>query len=120
MSNLTTDFLRHILREIEFLISETSDLGFNDFIKNEVQKRAYLRSLEIIGEAVKNLPKPLLENHPSVNLKGAARMRDRLIHGYFDIDYAIVWGVIKNDIPKLRTQIILLIEDLEKINERIL
>jgi uncharacterized protein with HEPN domain len=114
MSNLTIDFLRHILSEIQFLISETSDLKFNDFIKNEVQKRAYVRSLEIIGEAVKNLPNQLLDNYPTINLKGAARMRDRLIHGYFDIDYAIVWDVIKKDIPILKNQIIFLIEDLEK------
>ncbi|SMO88527.1 HepT-like ribonuclease domain-containing protein [Gracilimonas mengyeensis] len=114
MSNLTIDFLRHILSEIEFLLNETSGLNYNNFVKDEVRKRAYIRSLEIIGEAVKNLPKELLREYPDINLKGAARIRDRLIHGYFDIDYAIVWDVIQKDIPKLQQQINFLIEDLQK------
>jgi uncharacterized protein with HEPN domain len=114
MSNLTIDFLRHILSEVDFLIDETSKMTYDDFNNSEIRKRAYIRSIEIIGEAVKNLPKELLKKYPNINLKGAARMRDRLIHGYFDIDYAIVWDVIKKDIPKLRNQINFLIEDLQK------
>lgn len=114
MSNLTIDFLRHILNEIEFLVDETSNIEYDDFINHKVQKRAYVRSLEIIGEAVKNLPKELLAEYPDINLKGAAKMRDRLIHGYFDIDYEIVWDVIQKDIPKLQKQINFLIEDLQK------
>lgn len=100
MSNLTVDFLRHILSEIDFLIDETSELEYADFIHSEVKKRAYVRSLEIIGEAVKNLSKKLLAKYPNINLKGAARMRDLLIHGYFDIDYAIVLGCNSNRYSK--------------------
>jgi uncharacterized protein with HEPN domain len=48
-------FLKHILDEINFLTKETEGIKFEQFIKNEILKRACSRSLEIIGEAVKNL-----------------------------------------------------------------
>lgn len=114
MSNLTIDFLRHILNEIEFLLNESAHYKLNDFINSKIHKRVFIRSLEIIGEAVKNLPKEVLIKYPEINFKEAARMRDHLIRGYFGIDYTIVWELITNDIPKLRKQIIFLIEDLEK------
>lgn len=49
-------FLRHIFDEITFLIKQTEGMEFEEFIKNEVLKRACSRSLETVGEAVKNLP----------------------------------------------------------------
>jgi len=50
-------YLEHILQECEFLIEKSREIEFDDFIKNPVLTRAFVRSLEIIGEAVKNLPK---------------------------------------------------------------
>lgn len=59
MSNSIVNFFKHILNEISFLLNESEDLTYNDFIQNEKDKRAFSRSLEIIGEAIKNLPKDL-------------------------------------------------------------
>lgn len=114
MSNSTVNFLKHILNEIDFLLSETENLQFPDFLESEKDKRAFSRSLEVIGEAIKNIPTELREKYNHISWKSAAGLRDRLIHGYFNVDYAIVWDVIKNDIPTLKQQIETIIQDLEK------
>ena len=67
--------------------------------------RAFSRSLEIIGEAVKKLPDDLRVKYPQIDWKDIAGMRDVLIHDYFGVDYELVWDVVKNEIPTLRFQI---------------
>ena len=67
--------------------------------------RAFSRSLEIIGEATKKLPKKFVQQYPEVNWKGMAGLRDKLIHDYFGIDFELVWDVIQNKIPELKLQV---------------
>jgi uncharacterized protein with HEPN domain len=98
-------FLNHILEEINFLIKETKDKKFEEFIKNEVLKRACARSLEIIGEAVKNLSNDFKKSHKGIEWKKIAGLRDKMIHDYFGVNWDIVWDVIKNQIPRLKGQV---------------
>jgi len=74
-------------------------------------QRAYSRSVEIIGEATKQLSKEFTDQHPETDWSLMAGMRDKLIHHYFGVDYAIVWDVVKNELPKLKTQIQELIKE---------
>ncbi len=60
-----------------------------------------IRNLEIIGEAVKNIPEEFRESYKEIPWKSIAGMRDKLIHDYFGINIDIVWGVIEEDIEKL-------------------
>lgn len=64
-----------------------------------------MRSLEIIGEAVKALPQHFQEKHDKIEWYKIAGMRDKLIHHYFGVDYDLVWDVIINHLPKLRKTI---------------
>jgi len=61
---------------------------------------AVIRALEIIGEASKRLPDSLRVSYPEIPWKGMAGMRDRIIHGYDNVDFQIVWEVVKKDIPE--------------------
>ncbi|KKQ92155.1 MAG: hypothetical protein UT58_C0006G0005 [Microgenomates group bacterium GW2011_GWC1_39_7b] len=97
MSKLPEEYLKHILDEINYLIVESSDLAEDKFFNNQTLQRAFTRSLEIIGEAVKNLPLEFKEENNEVEWKLMAGMRDRLIHHYFGVDYEIVWDVVKNE-----------------------
>ncbi len=106
-------FLKHILDEIDFLLKETKGLTYEDFISNELLKRGCTRSIEVIGEAVKNISKELKEKHKDVDWKKMAGMRDKIIHYYFGVNWDIVWDVIKKRIPELKPKIEKIIEETE-------
>jgi uncharacterized protein with HEPN domain len=104
MSKQNQEYLKHILDEINFLLENSKGLKREDFLNNEVLKRAFVRSLEIIGEAVKKLPVELREKYRDIDWKAMAATRDKLIHHYFGVDYEIVWDVVAHEIPKLKAQ----------------
>ena len=99
------EFLKHIRDECEYLVKNSESLSYEKFVKDETLKRAYVRSLEIIGEATKKISNEFKQRHPNINWKEMAGMRDVLIHGYFGINYSIVWDVAVNYIPPLLDKI---------------
>lgn len=105
MSLSYTDFLKHILDEINFILSKTENLSQESFNNDEVLKRAVIRSREIIGEACKKLPEEFRAKYPHVDWKEIAGTRDKLIHNYFGVDYDIVWDIIQNELPELNSDI---------------
>ena len=104
------DYLRHILVEADYLVGEVAGLTRDDFLANETLRRAFVRSLEIIGEATKKVPEDFRAQHPLVEWRAMAGMRDRLIHDYFGADYELVWDVVRNRIPDLRRQVASMLE----------
>lgn len=110
MSFEPRDYLRHILAEADYLLAASRDLGFDAFVADETLQRAFVRSLEIIGEAAKKVPDGFKAEHPDIEWRAMAGMRDRLIHDYFGVDYEIVWDVVQSRIPELRGQIATILE----------
>lgn len=105
MSRSPEDYLQHILDETEYLFQSSQKLNKQDFLKDETLKRAYIRSLEVIGEATKNLPDSFKAEHPEISWRSMAGMRDKLIHNYFGVDYDIVWSAIIDEIPHVKEKI---------------
>ncbi len=98
-------YLEHILQECEYIVKTSKGLEFEDFDKNETLIRAFTRSLEIIGEATKNIPKEFKEKYSEIPWKEIAGMRDVLIHEYFDVNHITLWETINQDIPMLQEKI---------------
>jgi hypothetical protein len=78
---------------------------------------AFVRSLEIIGEAVKQIPLKIKEKYEKIEWRNIAGMRDKLTHHYFGIDYFLVWDIVKNYIPKLKESISIIIDKEFKNNK---
>lgn len=106
------DYLEDILKECDYLIKKSENLSYNQFIQNEDLMRAFIRSLEIIGEAVKKIPSEFRKKHKHIPWKEIAGMRDILIHDYFGIDYDVVWVTVKEKIPELKKDIYLIYKEL--------
>ena len=105
MSPLPLEYLRHILDETEYLAAQTNVLSQEQFLSDETAKRAFVRSIEIIGEAAKKVPVQMRQRYPDVEWRAMAGMRDKVVHRYFGVDYDIVWDVAQNKIPLLHRQI---------------
>jgi len=111
MSKSATEYINHILDELLFLETEVTIVSEEQFMRDEILERATARSLEIIGEAVKQIPESYRKEHPEIDWKSFAGLRDKLIHHYFGVDYALVWDVVKNELPDLKKKLTPLVEE---------
>jgi uncharacterized protein with HEPN domain len=108
MRRSAREYLLHIRDEAEFLLRTSAGLDRESLLRDETLKRAFVRSVEIIGEAVKNVPDRVRNKYPHVE------WRDKLIHDYVTVDYDIVWDVVADKVPALMREVeqILTDEDL--------
>lgn len=91
MSRSPGDYLRHFHDEAEYLMEKSVALSKEAFLRDDMLRRAFVRSPEVIGEATKNLPWESRQQHSHIDWRAIAETQDRLIHGYFGVDYDIVW-----------------------------
>ncbi len=105
MSNEDAVRLRHMLDAAKRAIDFMQGRARSDLESDEQLSLAVVRLLEILGEAAKNVSEDLRKDYPDIPWRQIAGTRDRLIHGYFDVDLDIVWQIISVDLPVLATQL---------------
>lgn len=110
MSHSIRELLLHIQTETQFLLEHSTGLSEARFFSDELLKRAFVRSLEIVGEATKQIPQTFRDQYPAIPRREMAGMRDRLIHQYAGVNFRVVWETITLDLPGLHQQISLLLE----------
>lgn len=106
-------YLSHILNSIERIEEYTEGMEIDDFLSRSLVQDGTIRQIEIIGEATKNLSKNLREKYSNIPWSDIAGMRDRLIHHYFGVDLKAVWSTVKADIPALKSEILVILDDLK-------
>lgn len=111
-------FVTHILENIDKIESFSKRLNKERFLKDDLRQYALIRALEVIGEAVKNIPLSVKNKYPLTSWKEIIGTRDILIHHYFGVDLNIVWDIIKHEIPRLKQQIIKIKTDFEPQSAR--
>ena len=103
-------YIKHIKDAIKSILEYTKDANKESFNSNELIQDAVIRRIEIIGEAAKNVSNEFIDKYSDIPWKKIVGMRDKLIHGYFNVDVGRVWNVIIDEIPVLKEQIEEIIE----------
>jgi uncharacterized protein with HEPN domain len=103
-----SDYLNHILEAIKRIEEYVSDLDEIAFLGYKLVQDAVIRNFEVIGEASNNIEKRFPEfvaAHPELPLTSAYQMRNAVAHGYFQVDFEILWKTIQRDLPGLHTKV---------------
>jgi len=98
-------YINDILNAIRKIEKYTKELSFDEFTNDELIQDAVIRNLEIIGEAVKNIPKNIRNKISEIEWKKIIGLRDIVIHAYFGIDEEIIWDIIKNKLSLLKDKL---------------
>ena len=101
MSRSLLPYLEDILNAIGKIERYSQNLTHEKFIADDRTFDAVSHNLQIIGEAVKNIPQPIREEYPQIEWRKIAGLRDLIAHAYFAIDDEIIWDIIQNKLNEL-------------------
>lgn len=107
------DYLRDILDATRKARRFVEGVEFDAFVINDEKVFAVRQALEIIGEAVKKVPRSAREHYPQVPWREVAGMRDKLAHEYFGVNIQRVWQTVQDDLPILETTVEQMLADLK-------
>jgi len=107
-------YIKHILDSIEKIQRVMKGVSYEQFNDNEDLRELVIRRIEVIGEATKNISDYLKNIYLNVEWKKIAGTRDVLIHAYFNVDNDTIWEIVRDNLPTLKKQILVIKRDLEK------
>jgi len=108
------DYVEDVVEAMDDASRFVEGLEYDDFVKDKKTVYAVTRAVEIIGEAVKNIPDKVKKRYSKIPWRKMAGMRDKLIHEYFGVDLRRVWNVVKKDVPTLKPLFVRILKDFEK------
>lgn len=91
-------------------ITEYTSGGREPFFSDPKTQDAVIRNIEIIGEAVRSVSRTTRSEHPEIPWSQISGTRDRVIHGYFEVDLDIIWEIVDKELAGLKQQITALLE----------
>lgn len=106
------DYFNDIFKAIESIEDYTKDLTYEEFLQYNMCIQAVLLNIAIIGESAGKISKNIQQKYPEIPFRAIVSMRNRLIHGYYEVDTYRVWLVIKDDLSVLKSQIKKIISEL--------
>ena len=98
-------FLHDIEDACQKIVDYSNELTFEDFAKQDMAYYSLVRLLEVIGEAVKNIPEEVRNRYPAVQWRQIARARDLMAHHYFGLEDETLWEMVQVHVPELLAQI---------------
>jgi uncharacterized protein with HEPN domain len=107
-------FLEDIVTSIEKIERFIDGMNFDAFKTDDKTVSACVREIEVIGEAAKQIPSNIREQFTQLPWSLMAKMRDKLIHWYFEVDEEIVWKVAKERLPEVKNGIMKMLQEMEK------
>jgi uncharacterized protein with HEPN domain len=112
-------YIRDIIAAISSITAFIGEMDFTAFSSDDKTQSAVIRKLEIIGEAVKQMPDDVRRQYPDIPWKQIAGMRDKLIHFYFGVDTNLIWQTVHNRLPALKTTLLQHLDDMALENDRV-
>ncbi len=106
-------YLRDIIEMINRVERSTEDLTREEFYDDLDSQDMTIRRIEIIGEAIKQMPQDFKDEHPKVPWKKITATRNILIHGYTEISIKRIWDIVQKDLQPLKKHILKFLEELE-------
>jgi len=104
------DYLHDIVDAIDDIMQFTQGIAFEQFQSDKKTVYAVVRCLEVIGEAVKKIPKAQKDKYPDIPWREIADMRNKLIHEYFGVDVDVLWDTVQEDIDQVKQAAIKMLE----------
>lgn len=111
-------YIKDILKFILDIEESIENVNKSSFISDKDKREANVRRIELIGEVVKNISNETRKRYPETEWKKIAGTRDNVIHRYSEVDYNLIWDIIKINIPVLKNSILKIKQDLEKENKK--
>jgi uncharacterized protein with HEPN domain len=103
-------YLTDIVEAADAIEEFTSDVEFGDFVRDDMRRSAVVQKLTVIGEAVARLPQDFRDRHPDIEWSKIVGVRNILVHGYFSVNFSIIFTTAKKNVPELRRKIAIILE----------
>lgn len=114
MKREIVDYIEDIISAMDKAMDFVKKMSYEEFARDDKTVYAVVRAIEIIGEAVKNIPGNVRKNYPEIPWKDMAGMRNKVIHEYFGVKLNIVWRTVKEEIPPLKPLFEKILKELEE------